>query len=94
MLWSETPHIEDVQVTFMQIGKKKARIKLLEQERKEIAIPIKKEKSRSSWLVDEACQEIDNQIAHLESELAILEAQKDFLNYWKEIYKTQGYVNR
>lgn len=94
MLWNDAPDIDEVQNVFMRIGKIKAEIRLLEYARKEKAIPIKREKSRSPWLVDEACKFEDKQIAELESTLEELEARRDFLNYHKELYKAQGYVNR
>jgi hypothetical protein len=34
------------------------------------------------------------EIAALEAELSELEARRDFLQYWKEMYRQYGYNNR
>jgi hypothetical protein len=94
MLWTDAPDINRVQEVFMEIGKIKARIKLLEYDIEQGAIPIKKEHSRSPHLVKEAMSDQYKLLAELEAQLSELEAEKDFMNYHKELFRQYGYNNR
>jgi hypothetical protein len=94
MLWSDSPDIDEVNEVFTRIGKIKAKLKLKQTELDLKAITIKKEKSRSPWLIMEAYPDEFRDIAALEAELSELEARKEFLQYHKEMFKQYGYNNR
>lgn len=94
MKWSDEPNIDEVQQVMISIGKVKAQLKLLDNQIEQKSIKIKKEHSRSPWLIREDMPDFFEQKAELEAQLAELEAQKDFLNYHKDMYKTNGYMTR
>ncbi len=94
MLWNETPDADRVKEVFDRIGQIKAELKLRNLELDIKAIQIKKQHSRSPWLILESFPDDYRAIATLEAELAQLEAEKEFQQYHKEMYKQYGYNNR
>jgi hypothetical protein len=93
-LWSQEPNFDEVRITFARLGIVKARIKQLRGEVELSTLEIKKNNPRKPYLIIEATQGKQQEINELEQEQMTLEAKIDFLMYWKEIYKTQGFINR
>lgn len=93
-MWNKEPNFEEVYTAFTRLGIVKAKIKQLKGEVELDTLDIKKDNPRKPYLIIEATQHKHRQINELEQELSVLEAQIDFFMYWKEIYKTQGFMNR
>lgn len=90
--WKQAPSYDDVQTCFYAIGRLKARIKLLKSEIELSTLHIKRDNPRKPWLILEATEQQQRELTQLESELDILEADRDFYLFHKEIYKSKGYI--
>lgn len=94
MQWTDAPDIDRVHTVFTSIGSLKAQIKRLEVEIDIKSIAVKKENPRKPVLVFEATQDMQVQLASLQAELIVLEMERDYLLYWKDMFRQYGYNNR
>lgn len=94
MNWNNAPDYDSVKEKFTRFASVKAQIKILEEEIEELAIPIKIESPRKPHLIRQACREQYMQLKPLYAEKEQLEIELRFYDYWKDMYKSFGYVNR
>lgn len=94
MQWTQAPNIDEVHECFIEIGKVKAQIKLLRIEIEIDSIPLKKENPRKPHMILEGTQEKQRELSRLECRLDELEAQKEFLNFHRDMYKSYAFANR
>lgn len=94
MKWTDLPPFEDVQKCHIELGSKKAELKLLLSKIKLSTLSIKNNNPRKPWLIEQATIDEQNKVAELEADIASLEEQKNFYNYWKDMNRAQVYNNR
>lgn len=94
MQWNNPPSFDESKDTFVKFGTCKARIKVLEEYIENESIPIKKDNPRKPVLVRERFLSEYRELAELYAEKEQLEQQIAFLQFWKELYKANGYNNR
>ena len=93
-MWSKVPDFEEVQSAYHKAGLLQAQIRLKNEELNIKAAPLKKENPRKPHVILEALQEEYTHIANLEAELAIVQSDIRFFEFWKEIYKSNAFANR
>lgn len=94
MNWNNAPDFETVREKFMRYAALKAEIKILEEEVEDLAIPIKIENPRKPHLIRQACKEQYSKLKNLYAEKDQIEVELRFLDYWKDMFKSYGFVNR
>jgi len=94
MNWNNAPDYDEVKSKFMRFAAVKAEIKILEETIEELGIPVKKEHPRKPHMIREACKDQFDKLRGLYAEKEQLEIELRFYDYWKDMFKSYGFVNR
>lgn len=92
--WTNAPDYEEVRDTMLKIGSVKAKIALLDCQIDELENAVKKEKPRDTAARYDAAIVQHREKASLVAELHELTARQDWLNFWKDVYRTYTYNQR
>lgn len=92
--WSVAPDFELCETTFSRLAEVKGLIRVKKTEIKIGSIEVKKTSPRKPHLVLEATQEDEKTLAQLEAEMEELEIKVKWLDFWKDMYRSDAYNRR